>query len=120
MNEKIVKNYVMDAKINPKHVMDLSIFKVGGRNILQPNNQTSLEEFVDESEPWLLIGTPSRDSSVMIQYLERRFVSSDQHVKEWERMPLREGLHERMQCEMRQHFVERYWLHEHPRRHSSW
>ena len=34
-------------------------------------------------------------------------------------MPLREGLHERMQCYMRQHFAERYWLHEHPRRHSS-
>ena len=34
-------------------------------------------------------------------------------------MPLREGLHERMQCDMRQHFGERYWLHEHPRRHSS-
>ena len=45
-------------------------------------------------------------------------MSSDQHVKEW--MPLREGLHERMQCEMRQHFAERCWLHEHPRRHSSW
>ena len=35
-------------------------------------------------------------------------------------MPLREGLHERMQCDMRQHFAERYWLHEYPRRHSSW
>ena len=35
-------------------------------------------------------------------------------------MPLREGLHERMQCDMRQHFVERCWLHEHPKRHSSW
>ena len=57
---------------------------------------------------------------VMMQYLEKRFVSSDQHVKEWERMPLREGLHERMQCDMRQHFAERCWLHEHPRRHSSW
>ena len=25
-----------------------------------------------------------------------------------------------MQCYMRQHFADRYWLHEHPRRHASW
>ena len=29
-----MKNFVMDAKINPKVVMDLSIFKIGGWNIL--------------------------------------------------------------------------------------
>ena len=50
--------------------------------------------------------------------MERHFVRTDLNVKEW--MPLREGLHERMQCDMRQHFAECYWLHEHPRRHSSW
>ena len=33
-------------------------------------------------------------------------------------MPLREGLHEMMQCDMRQHFTERYWLHEHPGKHA--
>ena len=32
MNEKIVKSSVMDAKIDPKVVMDLSIFKIGGWN----------------------------------------------------------------------------------------
>ena len=25
-------------------------------------------------------------------------------------MPLREGLHERVHCDMRQHFAKRYWL----------
>ena len=35
-------------------------------------------------------------------------------------MPLREGHHEMMQCYMRQHFADRYWLHEHPGRHASW
>ena len=34
-----MKNFVMNAKIDPKVVMDLSIFKIGGRNILQPSNQ---------------------------------------------------------------------------------
>ena len=45
-------------------------------------------------------------------------MKTDLNVKEW--MSLREGLHERMQCDMRQHFAERYWLHEHPIRQSSW
>ena len=61
MHEKFVKNSVMDAKIDPKVVMDLSIFKIGGWNSLQPINQKLLEEFVDENEPWLLIGIQSRD-----------------------------------------------------------
>ena len=34
--------------------------------------------------------------------------------------PMREGLHGGMQCYMRQHFADRYWLHEHPKRHASW
>ena len=25
-----------------------------------------------------------------------------------------------MQCHMRQHFADRYWLHEHPTGHASW
>ena len=50
-----------------------------------------LEEFIGENEPWLLIGIPIRDSFLVIQYLERHSVSSDQHVEEL--MPLREGLH---------------------------
>ena len=62
MNGKIVKNFVMDAKIDPKVVVDLSIFQIGGWNSLQPINQNWLEEFIDENEPWLLIGIPNRDS----------------------------------------------------------
>ena len=118
MNEKFVKNFVMNAKINPKVVMELSVFKIGGWNILQPSNHNLLEEFIDENEPWLLIGIPSRDPFLVTQFLERRSVSSDQHMKKL--MSLREGLHVMMQCYMRQHFADRYWLHEHPRGHASW
>ena len=32
MDGKFVKNFVMAAKINPKAVMDPSIFKIGGWN----------------------------------------------------------------------------------------
>ena len=71
----------MDAKIDPKVVMDLSIFKIGGWNSLQPNNQNLLEKFIDENEPWLLIGIPSRDPFLVTQYLERHSVNSDQHMK---------------------------------------
>ena len=78
MNDKFVKNSVMNAQIDPKFVMDLSICKVGGWNILQPSNQTLLEEFNDESEPWLLIGIPNTDPFLVTQNLERHSVSSDQ------------------------------------------
>ena len=40
-----MKIFVMNAKIDPKVVMDLSIFKIGGWNSLQLINQISLEEF---------------------------------------------------------------------------
>ena len=53
MNEEFGKNSAMNAKIDPKVVMDLSIFKFGGWNSLQPINQKLLEEFIDENEPWL-------------------------------------------------------------------
>ena len=33
------ENNLMDAKIGPKVVMDLSMFKIGGWNNLQPSNQ---------------------------------------------------------------------------------
>ena len=39
MVQKIVKNFVKDAKIDPKVVMHLSIFKIGGWNVLQPGNR---------------------------------------------------------------------------------
>ena len=117
-DEELVQNGVMDAKIDPKVVMDLFMFKIGGWNILQPSNRKLLEEFINENEPWLLIRVPSRDSFLMIQYLERHFVSADPNVKEL--MPLREGLHEMTQRHRRQHFAASNDLHEHPRRHSSW
>ena len=49
MNGKFVKNFVMNAKIDPKIVMGLPIFKIGGWNSLQPSNQNLLEEFIDET-----------------------------------------------------------------------
>ena len=115
---EFVKNFVMDAKIDPKVVMDLYVFKIGGWNILQPSNRKLSEEFINENEPWLSIRIPSRDSFLMIQYLERHFVSADPNVKEL--MPLREGLYEMMQCYKRQHFAASNDLYEDPRRHSSW
>ena len=118
MDEQLVKNFVMNAKIGPKVVMDLSIFKIGGWNSLQLGNQKMLEEFIDENEPWLLIGIPRRDPFLATQYLERHSTSSDQHRKKL--MSLREGLHVLMQCYMRQHFADRYWLHEHAGGHASW
>ena len=89
MDGKFVKNFVMDAKIDPKVVIDLSIFKIGGWNSLQPMNQNLLEKFIDENEPWLLIGIPSREF-LATQFLERHSVSSDPHMKKL--MSLREGL----------------------------
>ena len=97
---------------------DLSIFKTGGWNSLQPSSQTLLEELIDENDPWLLIGIPSRDPFLGTQYLEPHSASSDQHMKKL--MSLREGLHVIMQCYMRQHLADRYWLHEHPGGHASW
>ena len=118
MDGKFVKNFVMDAKIDPKVVTDLSIFKIGGWNSLRTSNQNLLEEFIDKNEPWLLIRIPSRDTFLVTQHLERQSASSDQHMKKL--MSLREGLHVMMQCEMRQHFLDRSWLHEHPGGHATW
>ena len=92
--------------------MDLSIFKIGGWNNLQPRNQILLEEFIDESEPWLLTGFPNRDPILVTQYLERHLSSSDQRMKKL--LSHREGLHVMIQCHMRLHFADRYCLHEHP------
>ena len=116
MDEELVKNSVMNTKIDPKVVMDLSIIKIGGWNNFQPSNHHLLE-FIDENEPWLLIGIPNRDPFWVTQYLGRHSVSSDQHMKKL--MSLRQGLHVMMQCYMRQYFADRYWLHEHPGGHAS-
>ena len=77
-----------------------------------------LEEFIDKNEPWLLIGIPCRDPFLVTQYLERHTESSDQHMKKL--MPLRQGLHVMMQCYIRQHLADRYWVHEHLGGHASW
>ena len=77
MDEKLVKNFVMGAKIDPKVVMDLSVFKIGGRKILQPSNRNLSEECINEIEPRLSITIPSRDSFFMIQYLEQLFVCAN-------------------------------------------
>ena len=45
---------------------------------------------------------------------------SGQNESSQKLMSLREGLHVMMQCYMRQHFADRYWLHEHPGGHASW
>ena len=76
MNEQFVKHFVINAQIDLKVVMDLSIFKIGGWNSLRPFHQKLLEEFIDENEPWLLIGIPSRDPFIVTQYLERHPASS--------------------------------------------
>ena len=94
-----MKIFVMFAKIVPKVVMNLSIFKIGGWNRVQTSNQKMLEELVDENGFWLLIGIPRRDPSLVTQYLERHSASSDQNMKKL--MPIREGLHVMMQCHMR-------------------
>ena len=62
--------------------MDLSIFKVGGWDNLQHSNQEILEEFIDENDPWLLVGIQNRDSFFVTQYLERHSASSDRSTHE--------------------------------------
>ena len=44
MSKENVKYSVMNAKIDPKVVMELSIFNLGGWNNLQPSNHNLLEK----------------------------------------------------------------------------
>ena len=101
MNEDLDRNGVMDRKIleelrdecqkiDPKVVMDLSTFKIGGSNSLQP----------------IKICWTSRGQFLLTQHLERHSVDSDQDMKKL--MSLREGLHVMMHCSMRQHVTDRY------------
>ena len=117
MSDKVVKSTVMKAEIDPKVVMDLSIFKLGGWNNSMPSNPTLLAEFVGENELWLLIRIPNRDPFFVTQDLEQHSANADQHMKKL--MSFRGGLHVMMQCHMRQHFADRYWLHVHPGGHAS-
>ena len=59
MNE-VFENSVIGAEMDPKVVMDLSIFNVGGCNTVRSSIQKMFETFMDENEPWLLIGIPNR------------------------------------------------------------
>ena len=105
--EKFVKNFVMYAKIDPKIVMDLSIFKIGVWNILLLGNRKLLEESIKEDElQLLLIGILSRDAFLVIQSVKELTL-------------LREGLHEMIQYYRRQHFAASNDLREHPIGHSS-
>ena len=62
-----MKNFVMDAEIDPKVEMDLSMFEIGGWKVLQFSNRKLLEEFIDiAATVALLIGTRSRDSSLVM------------------------------------------------------
>ena len=52
----------MNAKIDPKVVMDLSIFQyMVDATVCNPSIQNLLEEFIEENEAWLLIGISNRD-----------------------------------------------------------
>ena len=106
-----------DVKIDPKIVMGLSIFKIGGWSNLQSINQKFLEEFIDENMPWLFIGTPSRDPFIVTQYLEKHSENPDQHMRKL--LSLREGLHVMIQCYNRQYSADFYRLHERPGGHAS-
>ena len=76
---KFVKNFVMGSKIDPKVVMDLSIFKiVGWADPSQPSNRKLLEEGVEGNDSQLLsIKIPSGDLFLTIQNLERQLMCDD-------------------------------------------
>ena len=116
--KNFVKIFVMDARIDPKVVMDLSIFKNGGWNSLQPVNQKLLEGFIDKNEPWV-VDRNSKQRSIPCDTVLGTTLCEFRSAHE-ELMSLREGLHVMVQCYMRQHFADRYWLHEHPGGHASW
>ena len=108
--EQVVKNFVMGAKTDPKVVMDLSVFKIGGWNVLQSSNRKLSEECINENESRLSIRVPSRDSFFMMHYLEQPFVCDNRNVKEPK--PICEDFHEMMQCYGQQHFAASNDLHE--------
>ena len=64
MNEEFVKNSVMIAQIDPKVVMELSTFKIGGWNKLQPSNQNLLEAFMGEMEN-VVVDRHSKQRSIL-------------------------------------------------------
>ena len=74
MDEEFVKNMVMNAKVDWKVVMDLSMFKIGGWNILQPSNPKLSDELTCETGPWLLLGIPNKDPFFVTRFSERHSV----------------------------------------------
>ena len=113
-----LKNSVMNGNIDPNIVMERSTVKIGGWNSVQPSNQHLLEYFVDENEPWLLIGIPNRDPFFATQYLETTLCEFLYNTRR--DLCHREDLHVMMQCHKRQHFAHRFWMHEHPGGHATW
>ena len=73
---------------------------------------------MDENEPWLLIGIPNVGPFILCDRIPGETLCSDQHMEKL--MSLLEDLHVMMQCYIRPHVADRYWLHEHPRGHASW
>ena len=63
MDGKFVKNFVMDDTIDPKVVIDPSVFEIDGWNSLQPINQNLLEEFIDENET-VVVDRNSKERSI--------------------------------------------------------
>ena len=98
-------------KINPKILMDEELVQNG------VTDEKFVENFVMDAkmDPKVVM-----DLSIFKfggwNSLEGHSASSDQHMK---KLSLREGLHVMMQCDMRQHFADRYWLHEHPGGYAS-
>ena len=118
MDVKFMKNFVMCAKIGPKVVMDLSVFKIGGWNILQPVIENCRKIVLMRMSRNCRSEFKAEIHSFVIQYLEQPFVCDNLDVKESK--PICEDLHEMMQCYGQQHFAARDDLHEHLRRHSWW
>ena len=70
VDEPLVKISVMNARIDPKVLMDLSIFKIGGWNLSHTSNQHLLESYMDGNEACLSIGIPNRGPFFVTQDME--------------------------------------------------
>ena len=93
-------------KYDPKVVMDLSIFQIGGWKIGSPVTRACWKNSRMGMNQWLLVGIPDGDPFFVTQFLKRHCRSSDQHMKKLMLMSLREGLHVIMQWYMQQHFAD--------------
>ena len=78
--KKFVQNFVMNAKIDKGCDGSVHIQKWWMEQFATRQSKF-VGGFPDENERWLLIGIPSRNPFLVIQYLERQFASSDQHMK---------------------------------------